>query len=79
MEQVREAGEPARVEAEAEAVADRAQAAVADRAQAAVAAREAVLRQDRAVIVSAPNAVNGLSISWGAPVMSNSVPSAERP
>jgi hypothetical protein len=40
---------------------------------------EAVLRLDRAVIAFVPIAVKNHPISWGNPVMSRSVPSADQP
>lgn len=40
---------------------------------------EAVLRLDRAVIAFVPIAVKKHPISWGKPVMSRNVPSADQP
>ena len=47
--------------------------------EAAARAEEVVLRQARAVIAFAPTVVKEQPINWGAPVMSNSVLSAELP
>ncbi len=41
-------------------------------------AREAVLRQDRVVIASAPTVVKEQPINWGHPVTSSNALSAER-
>jgi hypothetical protein len=64
MEQAREARDREQVEVPVEA--------------AVAGAEEVALRQDRAVIVSAPTAVKERPINWEVLVMRNNVPSAEQ-